>query len=289
MLPDLINGFHLDISQLVKYIIEDTKIEVNTRNKKGSAAVDLLDNDDENFHQLSTVLMCDPKILIEHPSSHREMGSFEVQVVDDLKKLQKEMLRVQSRDSPKKPFEMQLEALQSARNTLTIVGVLIASVTFTCGINPPGRIYQEGLSIGKSTGKNLSFRDLLYKQYHSVAYISVYGHSSPQHYTLREDSLLKFLVIAHWMMWVAVSAMASAYVSAASVTLPHCGETKWLLCATLAIASLTLGGMFVYLRFKLAKCVLRKVKLLRCLSSPPVRKNGSVDMAANIVKGYYSY
>lgn len=75
-----------------------------------------------------------------------------------LKKLQQEILRVQSRDTPNKKFKMQLEALQSARNTLAIVAVLIASVTFTCGLNPPGEVYQGRYSIEKSTAeKTLAF------------------------------------------------------------------------------------------------------------------------------------
>ncbi|VVB15963.1 unnamed protein product [Arabis nemorensis] len=251
--------------------------------------VDLVHKDDENFLELSTFLMCIREIVIQHPSSRREMGSFEVQVVDELER-QKEILRVQSRDNPKKPFEMQLEAMQSARNTLTIVGVLIASVTFTCGINPPGGVHQSGDSIGKSTvARTLAF--IIFSISNTIALftsvcmvillLSIIAY--------REESLMKFLVIAHCMMWVAVSAMGSAYVSAASVTLPHCGKTIWLLCAIIAIAILTLGGMFVYLRFKLDKCILRKDKFLQCLSSQPVRKNGSVEMAANFIKGYYNY
>lgn len=234
--------------------------------------------------------MCVPEILFELPSSPKEMRNSESQVTDEENKLQKEMLRVQSRDSPKKLSEMQLEALQNARNTLTIVAVLIASVAFTCGINPPGGVHQEGNLIGKSTVVR-TFAFMIFSISNSIALftsvcmvlllVSIIPY--------REDSLLKFLIIAHRMMWVAVAAMGSAYVSAVSVTLPHSGETKWLFYTILAIAILTLGGMFVYLRFKLAKCVLRKVNLIKCLSNTPLRKNGSLDMVANISKGYYSY
>ncbi|ESQ42995.1 hypothetical protein EUTSA_v10015398mg [Eutrema salsugineum] len=271
---------------LVKYIIKETEVKVTTKNKKGFVAVDLLNKDDGDFLQLFTALMmCDLEIVIERPPSPREMGNFDSQEVDDLK-LQKEIVRVKS--SPNKKFEMQLEALQSARNTLTIVAVLIASVTFTCGINPPGGVYQETSSIGKSTAaRTLAYMIFTISNsialFTSVSMVVLLVSIIPY----KQESLLKFLIIAHRMMWVAVGAMASAYVSATSVILPNFGETKWLLYATLAIASLTLGVMFVYLHCKLAKCHKRKVHLLGRLTTPPVR-NRYVDMAANIEKGYYS-
>lgn len=269
----------------------ETNVKVTTKNKNGLVAVDLLNEEDKDFLKLSNALMCG-----QRSSSPREIGNQTKAVIlhraddDTIKKRQKEILRFQSSDTPNKKFEMQLEALQSARNTLAIVAVLIASVTFTCGLNPPGGVYQEGFSIGKSTaGKTIAFMIFWISNsialFTSVSMVILLLSIIPY----REDSLLKFLVIAHWMMWVAVAAMASAYVSAALVTLPHFGETNWLIYATVAIASLTLGGMFIYLRFNLAKCMFRKVTLLKCLSTPPVRKNGYVDMAANIEKGYYSY
>ncbi|EOA25229.1 hypothetical protein CARUB_v10018542mg [Capsella rubella] len=272
---------------LVNYIIEETKIEVTAKNKKGFAAIDLLNKDDEGSRQISTALMCGPDLLIEHSSSTREVGTLVIQVIDELKQLQMQMLRVQSKVTPNKEMEMQLEALQNARNTITIVAVLIASVTFTCGLNPPGGVNQEGKA---AAGRTLAFMIFSISNsialFTSVSMVILLLSIIPY----REDSLKKFLIITHWMMWVAVAAMTSAYVAAASVTLPRFRENKWLVHATVAIAGLTLGGMFIYLQFKMARCMLRRLVFRKCMSSfTSVPKNGSLDMAANSIHGYYSY
>ncbi|KAL1191311.1 Ankyrin repeat-containing protein ITN1 [Cardamine amara subsp. amara] len=276
------NVFHVAASvgsiELVSYIIRETKIKVTTKNKNGFAAVDLLNEDGEDFILLSSAL---------------RSGNFEIQVIYEFKDLKKQIKKLQSKVTPKEEFEMQLEALQSARNTITIVAVLIASVTFTCGINPPGGLYQDK---GPLIGTSVAVRTLAFKMFSISNSIALFTSMCmvillQSIIPYRVYSLRKFLVITHWMMWVAVAPMSSAYVAAASVTLPpqHFGQTKWLHYTTLAIATLTLGGLFVYLQFKHAKCMLKNIDFRKCLSTSRVPNNGSLDMAANDDKGYYFY
>ncbi|CAF1861033.1 unnamed protein product [Brassica oleracea var. botrytis] len=59
--------------------------------------------------------------------------------------------------------EMHIEALQNARNTIAIVAVLIASVSYAGGINPPGGVYDDGPWRGKSiVGNTTPFKVMIY-------------------------------------------------------------------------------------------------------------------------------
>lgn len=231
----------LGSTSLAEYIINETKIHTKAKNIQGLAAVDLLDKDDANF-----------------PSIALKFGG----------------------ESHKEESVMHSEALQNARNTITVVAILIASVTFAVGMNPPGGIYQESTS---SKGKSVAAKTVAFKIFYVSNSIALFTSLwivilLVSIIPFKPKSLKNVLVITHKMMSVSVAALATSYVAVGWIILPHFEGTKWLLYTTLGISIVMLGGMYVFLWFKLAKHILRKIDTER-----------DPDEEAATGKGYVMY
>nr|GMD87265.1 ankyrin repeat-containing protein At5g02620-like [Ipomoea batatas] len=141
-----------------------------------------------------------------------------------------------------KQLELQSEGLRNARKTITVVAVLIATVTFAAGVNPPGGFNQE---TGKALrGHATDFRVFLICNivalFLSLGIVNVHVSIIP----FKRKSMMSLMVATHKVLWASTMFMAAAYISAIWTIMPAGKGTRLVLAEVV-----TIGGGFTMVVF----------------------------------------
>ncbi|KAL0288581.1 UNVERIFIED_CONTAM: Ankyrin repeat-containing protein ITN1 [Sesamum angustifolium] len=229
---------------MVAYILK-IGIDVNSLNRKGYTALDVVETDASN----SGALAIAPALLeagakrcdqISPGSAHIQQVAVSTSRMLSENVQRKSMSRsdrTSERRSPShrhhrqnphraKKLDLQNEGLRNARKTVTIVAVLVATVTFTAGINPPGGFSQE---TGKAVrGDRAAFKVFLVCNivalFLSVGVVNVLVSIIP----FTRKTMMKLLTATHKVMWLSTLFMTAAYIAAIWTIMPDEKGTRWV-------------------------------------------------------------
>ncbi|CAD5312296.1 unnamed protein product [Arabidopsis thaliana] len=285
---------------LIRYIVGKNIVDITSKNKMGFEAFQLLPREAQDFELLSRWLRFGTETSQELDSENnieQHEGSQEVEVIRLLRIIGINTSEIAERKRSKEQgvergrqnleYQMHIEALQNARNTIAIVAVLIASVAYAGGINPPGGVYQDGPWRGKSlVGKTTAFK--VFAICNNIALFTSLGIVIllVSIIPYKRKPLKRLLVVTHRMMWVSIGFMATAYIAASWVTIPHYHGTRWLFPAIVAVAGGALTVLFFYLGVETIRHWFKKMN--RVGDIPSFARTCS-DLAVSGVSGYFTY
>ncbi|KAL5850472.1 hypothetical protein ACOSQ4_008485 [Xanthoceras sorbifolium] len=241
-------------------------VNVNAINRKGYTALDVVEADASN----SGLLLILPALQDAGAKRCNQLPpmSQELQPIHDKNSCTPSSWPKRAPESPyqhhrnrqrrrrEKQIDLQTEGLRNARKTIIIVAVLIATVTFAAGINPPG-------GFNEVTGKSLVGRKTSFKVFMVCNIIALFLSLGVVIFLVsiipfRRKTMMKLLRATHKVMWLSTSFVAAAYIAAIWTIMPHGMGMVWVLAAVVAVGGGCTLALFIGLGMLLARHWLRK-------------------------------
>ncbi|KAI9191957.1 hypothetical protein LWI28_015980 [Acer negundo] len=160
-----------------------------------------------------------------------------------------------------KQIDLQTEGLRNARKTIIVVAVLIATVTFAAGINPPGGFNQD-------TGKSLVGKETSFKVFMVCNIVALFLSLGIVIFLVsiipfRRKTMMKLLMVTHKVMWLSISFLTAAYIAAIWTIMPRGRGMVWVLAAVVVVGGGCTLAIFIGLGMLLARHWLRKLEWRR--------------------------
>ncbi|XP_042485582.1 ankyrin repeat-containing protein At5g02620-like [Macadamia integrifolia] len=233
------------LTAMATYLLTMTNIDVNALNWKGFTALDVVETSGNSSGTLRLKLQEAGCIRSDQlpPRLSPSPWSTSAAALDSPANRHHHNHN-HNRRRIEKRLKLHMEGLTNARNNFIVVAVLIATVTFTAGLNPPGGFHQnEGPLLGMSAlGKKIAFKVFMVCNnvalFSSMGIVTVLVSVIP----FRQESMMKLVEVTHKVIWVSLSFMAAAYLTATWMLTSSGTGTERALVTVLSIG----GGCVIY-------------------------------------------
>eukprot|EP01018_Ginkgo_biloba_P040833 Gb_06243 [translate_table: standard] len=266
------------LSQMVRWLVSNTTVNVNALNKADLTALDILEKESSHSGAMiigATLRTAEAKRGYELPPEYSKSEELRRNVTSIHQSVQEQLFRTNDTGDrvhgiAKELRELHKEGVKNAANTITVVAVLIATVTFTAVFTVPGGLKNDGPYEGTAImAKTIAFKVFLISDtvalFASLMIVLILVTVVP----FQKRMLMKLLFFSNKVMWVALGCTATTFISAAYVVVAP--KAKWLAIAVCASGAGSMAFMFGALSLLVANHQLRKAELRRRKPSKRIR------------------